>query len=98
MSDNVTASLLTLPAELIYRILDNVDILTIEVSFQNVCTRLKAVTDTYRQYPVNFDFIMNSVFLFGVPNRQCLTNIFSSSNTIVRKFFILNSALLLVHH
>ncbi len=56
MTDNVDASLLTLPIELIYRILDNVDILTIEISFQNVCTRLKAITDTYWQYHVNFDF------------------------------------------
>lgn len=51
-------SFLTLPVEIIYRILDNVDILTIEISVRNVCTRLKAITDTYRECQVNFNLIL----------------------------------------
>lgn len=54
MTDDITISLLTLPIEIVYRILDDVDILTIEISVRNVSTRLRAITDTYRQYPVKF--------------------------------------------
>lgn len=53
MSDSVGAFLLALPIELIYRIMDDLDILTIEISLRNVCTRLKVITDTYRQHQVS---------------------------------------------
>jgi hypothetical protein len=61
MADNVAVSLLTLPAELIYRILDEIDILTIEISVRNVCTQLRVITDKYRQYQVIFNFIIDSI-------------------------------------
>ena len=54
MSDNADGPLLALPIELIYRILDCIDILTIEISVRNVCTRLRAITDTYRLCQVRF--------------------------------------------
>ncbi len=72
MSHSVTVSLSTLPVEIIYRILDYIDILTIEISLRNVCTRLKAITDAYRQYQVNFHFIINSVFNLDSLYTQCL--------------------------
>ena len=63
MSDNVAVSLLVLPIELLYRIMDAIDILTIEISLRNVCTRLRAVTDTYRQCQVYF---LSWVFHFPI--------------------------------
>jgi hypothetical protein len=52
MSEKRTFHLQTLPAELVYRILDNLDQLTIVLSCRNVCTRLNAITDTYHRYKV----------------------------------------------
>jgi len=60
MSNKMTLSLHTLPVELVYRILDNLNDLTIFMSCRNVCTRLNAITDTYYPYQVIFDFIMKS--------------------------------------
>ena len=52
MSGKVTFSLLTLPIELVYRILDNLDNVTIILSVHQVCTRLIfAITDTYSPIP-----------------------------------------------
>ncbi|CAF3439819.1 unnamed protein product, partial [Rotaria sp. Silwood2] len=50
MSDKVLPSLLALPVELVYRILDKLDEFTILCSVRNVCTRLNAITDTYHRY------------------------------------------------
>lgn len=66
ISDIVSVSLLSLPIELIYRIMDEIDILTIEISWQNVCTRLRVVTDTYRQCQV--DFLGQFIFIFNLLN------------------------------
>ncbi len=60
MSDNVILSLLTLPVELVYRILDNLDEVTILLSFRNVCTRLNIIVDTYYRYQVNFCIIFKA--------------------------------------
>jgi hypothetical protein len=57
MSDQVVLSILTLPIELIYCILDNLDELTILFSARDVCTRLNLIIDTYHRYKVNFIFI-----------------------------------------
>jgi hypothetical protein len=54
MSGKVTLSLLTLPVEIVYRILDNLERLEILLSVRNVCTRLNAITDIYHPYQVNF--------------------------------------------
>ena len=53
MTTNAPLFLSTLPIELVYRILDNLDILTILFSLRNVCTRLNAITDTYHRYKVS---------------------------------------------
>jgi hypothetical protein len=53
-------SLHTLPVEVVYRILDNLDEQIILFSFYNVCTRLDIIIDTYHRYEIIFGFIMKS--------------------------------------
>jgi hypothetical protein len=60
MSTQMAVSLHTLPVELVYRILDNLDNKTIFLSCHNVCARLNDIIDTHHRYQVIFDFIMNS--------------------------------------
>ena len=50
MSTNSMLNLLQLPIELLFRILDQLDELTIFISMRNVCRRLNAITDAYRRY------------------------------------------------
>jgi hypothetical protein len=59
-SNKMPLSLHTLPVEMVYRILDNLDDLTIFVSCRNVCTRLNTIRDTYHRYQVTLGFIMKS--------------------------------------
>jgi hypothetical protein len=54
------SSLLTLPVETVYRILDNLDELTILCSVRDVCTRLNLITDTYHRYKVKFASLFSS--------------------------------------
>ncbi len=46
-------SFLTLPIELIYRILDQLDDFTMISSMRNVCTHINTIVDTYHRYQVN---------------------------------------------
>ena len=62
MSDKIPLSLVTLPVELVYRILDNLDQIQILLALRNVCTRLNAITDTYHRYKVKLIFIFKSDF------------------------------------
>jgi hypothetical protein len=55
MSSTNIPSLATLPVELVYCILDNHDILTILISFRDVCTRLNDIMDNYHRYKVTND-------------------------------------------
>ena len=52
-------SLHTLPVELVYRILDNLDNKTIFWSCQSVCTRLNDIINTYRPYQVTRTFTLH---------------------------------------
>ena len=56
-------SILTIPVDLVYRILDHLDYLEILFSARNVCTRLNMITDTYPRYAVIFDVFHRSRFL-----------------------------------
>ncbi len=56
------ASLLTLPIELVYRILDNLNNKTIFLSLSSVCTRLNTIINTYHPYQVNSSFITKLAF------------------------------------
>ena len=58
ISTKMPPSLHTLPVELVYRILDNLDDITIVLSCRNVCVRLNAITDAYHRYQVLFHFII----------------------------------------
>ena len=61
MSDSVAPSIQTLPVELVYRILDELDELTILRSCRNVCSRLNVITDTYHRYRVISDHLSNTL-------------------------------------
>jgi hypothetical protein len=55
MSEKVIWSFIALPVELVYRILDHVDDVTLFCSALNVCTRLNTIINNYRRYQVNSD-------------------------------------------
>ncbi len=59
----MVSSFLTLPVELVYRILDNLNDQTIFLSLINVCTRLNTIINTYYPYKVNFSFYFWSYFI-----------------------------------
>ncbi|CAF4257166.1 unnamed protein product, partial [Rotaria sp. Silwood2] len=50
MCDRIPATLLTIPVDIVYRILDKLSDLTIIVSVRNVCERLNVISDTYHRY------------------------------------------------
>ncbi len=52
MSENIARCLHTLPIELVYLILDELDDRNIFLSCYNVCTRLNAIIDSYHRYQV----------------------------------------------
>ncbi len=52
MSDKNSLFLHTLPVELVYRIFDNLDVLTLLLSIRDVSVRLNTILDTYRRYQV----------------------------------------------
>ena len=58
MSYQKTSALSTLSIELVYRILDNMDPVTIMVSCYNISGRLNTIIDTYYPYQVKFTFII----------------------------------------
>jgi hypothetical protein len=64
MSNRITLSLLTLPVEIVYRILDHQNDFTIICSMRNVCQRLNKIVDSYHRYQVNLFFILNVSFSF----------------------------------
>jgi hypothetical protein len=54
MSNNIVPSLVNLPVELIYRILDQLDPFNILMSVRNVCTQLDQIIETAHAYQVKF--------------------------------------------
>ncbi len=52
------SSLSTLPVEIVYRILDNFDELTILCSMRDVCTRLNLIIDAYQRYKVTVGLVI----------------------------------------
>ena len=62
MSDMDTASLLTLPVEILHHIMDYVDTQTVFLSFSNVCTYFRAISNTYNRYRLNFTSISKPDF------------------------------------
>lgn len=64
MSERASAYFLTLPPELVYRILDHLDDITLICSTWNVCSRLNKMIDTYIRYQVEIIFIICNRLLF----------------------------------
>lgn len=62
ISRKFSASLQTLPIELVYRILDELDESTLLLSCYNVCTKLNMIINTYRRYCVNIRMLIEKMF------------------------------------
>ena len=77
MSNKIIPSLVTLPVELAYWILDHLEPFEILVSARNVCTRLNAITDTYHRYQVNFTVLLFSKAVIISKELFCLNDEFS---------------------
>jgi hypothetical protein len=56
MSHNASPTFLTLPVELVYRILDHLSPYNILLAVRGVYTRRNVITDTYHPYNVNTTF------------------------------------------
>lgn len=98
MSDTIAPSILTLPVELVYRILDYLDNFNILCSIRGVCTRVNTIVDTYHRCQVNFFFIL--VSNFHPPSKfyrftqydislSCLLLLISNSKTEKNGFYAL---------
>ncbi|CAF1191592.1 unnamed protein product [Adineta steineri] len=63
MSSKTILSLHTLPVEMVYRILDNLNLSTIFWSMETVCQRLNAILDSYDRYKTlcSLDFTENGI-------------------------------------
>ena len=62
MSRIDSATLPTLPMEILHRIFDNLDASTVVLSVRKVCQRLKATADTYRRYELDLTAISKGDF------------------------------------
>ncbi|CAF1642530.1 unnamed protein product, partial [Adineta ricciae] len=58
----MTCSILRLPAEITYRILDHLDESTFILSLRNVCKRLNLILDTYYRYQVVRNILVDDLF------------------------------------
>ena len=54
MSSKINLTFLTLPVELVYRILDYLDDWSLICSIQNVSTRINRIIDNYHRYRVSY--------------------------------------------
>jgi hypothetical protein len=68
MSNKITLSLLTLPVEIIYRILDHQSNFTIICSMRNVCQRLNKIVDSYDRYQVNYFYYFKCLIFIHFQN------------------------------
>ena len=50
-----------LPVEVIYKILDELDISTIFISLYNVCHRFNEILSTYNQYHLNLNYFHKEI-------------------------------------
>jgi hypothetical protein len=88
MSKNIVPSLMNLPVEFIYRILDQLAPLDILMSVWNVCTQLDPIIETYHRYQVKFTIRHGEDvrrYLFGIC--VCSTDITSRESP---RFFLDN--------
>jgi len=57
MSNQPMPSFLTIPAEIVCRILNNLSDYTLTCSMKNICQRLNGILENYPRYQVNIFFI-----------------------------------------
>ncbi|CAF4796823.1 unnamed protein product [Rotaria sp. Silwood1] len=62
MPTSLISSLETLPVEILYHILDDLDAQTILFSFRHICRRFRAIVNNYDRYSLNFESISKSDF------------------------------------
>ena len=72
MTNEVPPCLTTLPVELIYRILDQLDELIILTSVRNVCKRFNVITDSYYRYQVMFSWVTIAHVVYLILYRRLL--------------------------
>jgi hypothetical protein len=87
MTNKVIPSLLTLPVELIYRILDQLDVLNILLSMRNVCTRINTIVDDYHRDKVE-DLTNVIVFIFIIKCSQLLRSKLSANISSLKAYAI----------
>jgi hypothetical protein len=75
ISNKIMWSLHTLPVELVYQILDNLDPITIIRSCRNVCIRLNAITDTYNLFQVVYSVLLWSFSFLTCPRSLSIKNL-----------------------
>jgi hypothetical protein len=68
MSNKSMPSFVTLPVEIVYRILDHQTNFTIICSMRNVCQRLNEIVDSYHRYQVNFFFYFKCLIFIHFQN------------------------------
>jgi hypothetical protein len=64
MADKIKPSLLTLPVELVYRILNSLDDFNIFCTMRDVCTHTNTIMNNYRRYKVKFSAFSLIFFLY----------------------------------
>ena len=79
----IIPSLLILPVELVYRILDHLDDWTMSYATKNICTHINTIVDIYHRHQVNFSFFSYLVF------KSCKTS-FVDSQIFSRLFTVRN--------
>ena len=73
MSDNSTSHLLQLPVELLFRIFDDLDAVTLLLSLAQTCRQLRALVHSYDRLSVD-------VALLSKPQFHCLLNVINPHN------------------
>ena len=66
----ISPSLVTIPVELVYRILDHICPQQIMLSLRGVCQRLNDITDTYAPYRVKFNILRIFYMCIFLANRS----------------------------
>ncbi|CAF2223523.1 unnamed protein product [Rotaria magnacalcarata] len=81
--DQSSSPFMTLPVELVYQILDNLDEFTILCSARNVSVRLNTITDAYHRYQTLTTFNLSSSQI-GNNGAQCLANALRNNTTLTK--------------
>ena len=91
MSCENASTLLTLPIELVYRILANLEPVTIMMSAYNVCVRLNTIIDLYQPYQVESPslFLQRCSLVMSKSIATCSSHLLHKDRA--RRFFVQNA-------